>query len=48
MYGLLLNHKVEGYFRYVDDILVMHKEDNTNMYRMLDDFNNLAPTMKFT
>jgi hypothetical protein len=23
-------------------------EDNTNIYRMLDDFNNLAPTMKFT
>jgi hypothetical protein len=48
MYDLLLKHNVEGYFRYVDDILVMYKEENTNIYRMLDDFNNLAPTMKFT
>jgi hypothetical protein len=26
----------------------MYKEDSTNIYRMLDDFNNLAPSMKFT
>jgi hypothetical protein len=48
IYDLLIKHKVEDYFRYVDDILVMYKEDNTNVYKMLDDFNNLAPTMKFT
>jgi hypothetical protein len=47
IYDLLIKHKVEGYFRYVDNILVMYKEDNKNIYRMLDDFNNLAPTMKF-
>jgi ABC-type nitrate/sulfonate/bicarbonate transport system ATPase subunit len=45
IYDLLIKHKVEGYFRYADDILVMYK-DNTNIYRMLDD--NLASTMKFT
>jgi hypothetical protein len=43
IYDLLIKHKVEGYFRYVDDILVTCKEDNTNIYRMLDDLNNLAP-----
>jgi hypothetical protein len=31
IYGLLLKHKVKGYFRYVDDILVMYKEDNTDI-----------------
>jgi hypothetical protein len=47
IYDFLLKHKV-GYFRYVDDILLMYKEDNTNIHRMLDDLNNLAPTLKFT
>jgi hypothetical protein len=48
IYDLLIKHKAEGYFTYVDDILLMYKEDNTNICRMLDDFNNLAPTLKFT
>jgi hypothetical protein len=43
IYDLLIKHKVEGYYRYVDDILVLYKEDNTNIYRMLDDFNNYPP-----
>jgi hypothetical protein len=47
IYDLLIKHKAEGYFTYVDDILLMYKEDNTNICRMLDDFNNLAPTFKF-
>jgi len=44
----LLKHKVEGYFRYVDNILVMYKEDQTNIHNMLDDFNSAVPNMKFT
>jgi len=47
-YELLIKHKVEGYFRYVDDIRVMYKDDKTNIHRVLEDFNNLAPSMKFT
>jgi hypothetical protein len=47
IYDLLLKYNVECYFRYVDDILLMYIEDNTNICRMLDDFNNLAPTLKF-
>ena len=45
---LLIKHNVEGYFRYVDDILVMYKEDQTNTNNMLDDFNSAIPNMKFT
>jgi hypothetical protein len=45
---LLLKHKVEGYFRYVDDILVMYKEDQTNIHNVLYDFNSAIPNMKFT
>jgi hypothetical protein len=45
---LLIKHKVEGYFRYVDNNLVMYKDNKTNIYRVLEDFNNLVPSMKFT
>ena len=43
IYELLIKHKVEGYFRYVDDILVIYKGDKTNIHRVLEDFNNIAP-----
>jgi len=32
IYSLLLNHKVEGYFRYADDTLIIYNEDNTNIW----------------
>ena len=48
IYELLIKHKVESYFRYVDDILVMYRDDKTNIHRVLGGFNNLVPSMKFT
>jgi hypothetical protein len=48
IFELLLRHKVEGYFRYVDDILIVYKDDGTNTHEVLDDFNSLIPSMKFT
>jgi hypothetical protein len=48
IFKLLLRHKVEGYFRYVNDILIIYKEDQTNIHNVLDDFNSLIPSMKFT
>jgi len=48
IFELLLRHKVEGYFRYVDNILIMYKENRTNIHNVLDDFYNLIPNMKFT
>ena len=42
-----MKHKVEVYFRYVDDILIMYKEDQTNKDKMLDDFSMAIPNMKF-
>lgn len=48
IYDLLLNHKIEGYFRYVDDILIIYNEDNTNIENLLNHFNNLTPKLKFT
>ena len=37
-----------GYFRYVDDILILHKETTTNIHEILDKFNNISPTLTFT
>ena len=43
IYELIIKHKVErGFFRYVE-ILVIYKDDKTNIHRVLEDFNNLAP-----
>jgi len=47
IYELLIKHRAEGYFRYVDDILVIYKDDKTNIHRVLEDFNNLVPSIKF-
>jgi hypothetical protein len=38
IYDILLNSKVEGYFRYVDDIV--YKENHTNINDILNRFNN--------
>jgi len=48
IYSPLLSHKVEGYFRYDDDILIIYNEDNTNIDTLLNHFNNLSPKLKFT
>jgi len=45
---ILVRHKIEEYFRYVDDILLMYKQDQTNIQEVLDNFNNLTPNIKFT
>jgi glycyl-tRNA synthetase beta subunit len=46
--NLLLSHNVVGYFRYVDDILVVYNEDITNIDILLHQFNNLTVKVKFT
>ena len=38
---LLLKHKIEGYFGNFDDILIIYKEDQTNIRDVLDNFNNM-------
>jgi len=48
IYESLIKHKVEGYFMHVDDILKVYKEDKKNIHKLLEDFNNLVPSLKFT
>jgi hypothetical protein len=45
---ILLKHHINGQFLYVDDILLANKKDTTNIYDVLNIFNNIMPTMKFT
>jgi hypothetical protein len=48
IYNLLLGHNIEGYFLYVDDILIVYNENRTNIDDLLNFFNKLAPKLEFT
>ena len=48
IYNILLNYHIKGYFRYVDDILIVYDEEKTNIDTLLDCFNNISPKLKFT
>jgi hypothetical protein len=41
-------HKIAGYFRYVDDILLICDPDHTNTQEITNDFNTLHNNLKFT
>jgi hypothetical protein len=45
---ILLKYNIVGYFRYVDDILIVYNKDKTNLYDVFNVLNNILPTMKFT
>jgi hypothetical protein len=48
VYYLLIKHNVTGYFRYVDVVLIRYDTSKSNIHYILDDFNKLAPKLKFT
>lgn len=45
---VLMDSQVEEYFRNVDDILIVYRENHTNINKFLDKFSSLIPSMKFT
>jgi hypothetical protein len=47
IFPILIKHKITGYFRYVDDILIIYDQAKTNTDQTLGDFNE-QPTIKFT
>jgi hypothetical protein len=47
-YDILIKRRIEGYFRYIDDILIICKESKTNIHNVLDAFNNAVPNPKST
>jgi hypothetical protein len=45
---ILTDNNILGYFRYVDDILIVYNDDFTDIHKVYKTFNSLAPTIKFT
>jgi hypothetical protein len=48
IFDTLVHNNIMGYFRYVDDILIVYDKTLTNIYEMLNTFNRIMSTMKFT
>ena len=48
LYKILNKNNIIGYFRYVDDILIIYNQDLTDIDQVLDEFNYTLPTLKFT
>jgi len=48
LYTVLLQNNILGYFRYVDDILIVYNGSNTDIDKLLLHFNNTIPTMTFS
>jgi len=47
-YNILKVHNIKGYLRYVDDMLIVYDTIQSNIHEVLDDFNQIAPKLKFT
>ena len=47
-FDILKNHKIIGYFRYVDNILMVYKENKTSIHEVSEAFNDKSPTLQFT
>ena len=47
IYDILINNHIIGYFRYVDDSLIIYNKTTTNIYDVFNTFNNFKPTRKF-
>jgi hypothetical protein len=48
IYDILTQHNVAGYFRYVDDILLVYDENTTDIHKVHETFNHINPTIKFS
>jgi hypothetical protein len=48
IFDILVKHHIIVYFRYVDDILLVYKNNVTNIHVVLDTFNNLTSKILFT
>jgi len=45
---IIMQHNIIGYFRYVDDILMIYHENSTDIHEVHTAFNDPAPMIKFT
>jgi len=45
LYDILRYSEVEEYFRYVDDIILVYKNNLTNIEEIINLFNNITPRL---
>jgi hypothetical protein len=45
---ILTSNNILGYFRYVDDILIIYNNESTNIDAVLEQFNNITNNLHFT
>jgi len=48
IFDILNEEKIIGYFRYVDDILIIYNENITDVNQVLKSFNDTTPSLTFT
>ena len=48
VFEILVQNRIIGHFRYVDDILIVYNDSITNMHDVFDSFNNLTHNINFT
>ena len=48
IFDILKSQQLIGYFRYVDDILIIYKDNLIDIHETLTLFNNISPTLTFT
>jgi hypothetical protein len=48
IYDVLQKTRIEGYFRYVDDILIVYNVNLTNINEIHNRFNSISPDLNFT
>jgi len=48
IYTVLLQNNILGYFRYVDDILIVFDPNHSNIIEFINYFNSLHPKLQFT
>jgi hypothetical protein len=48
LFDILVQSHILGYFKYFDDILIVYNAETTSIYEVLDKFNNITPSIKYT
>jgi hypothetical protein len=48
IFDILKEKKVTGYFRYMDDILIIYNENTSDANQVLKSFNDISPSLTFT
>jgi len=48
IYNILTLNNILGYFRYVDDILIVYNKSHTNIHKVHKEFNNINNDIQFT